>query len=244
MSLFSMMRSRQTPERHCYKNCFPRPAADQNRKQQKIARLNVGPSSLIYCEYSEVSQTPLSCRSSSTPVQKARSIILKNRPSPSHPPHCCSPPTPYFTIWLFISPWKETNITRRRGTVMFWHMYLYTAWGTSDIMALLNPHIWPWHLYQTPRCVLIKRETLLILHITVCLQYCCCMKKVLKSPLWLQRKLHVIVNCLQWRHSLLYCGYCRYQVLKCSPLLTSLWLVSWKYLYFLDFRQHPQSNII
>lgn len=90
MSLFSMMRSRQTPERHCYKNCFPpppRPAADQNRKQQKIARLNVGPSSLIYCEYSEVSQIPLSCRSSSTPVQKARSIILKNRPSTRPPAH-------------------------------------------------------------------------------------------------------------------------------------------------------------
>lgn len=42
--------------RHIVLKNVPQPAADQTATT-KIARLTVGPSPLIYCEYGEVSQT-------------------------------------------------------------------------------------------------------------------------------------------------------------------------------------------
>lgn len=88
--LWGIVDARQTPERHCYRN-VPQPAADQTATM-KIACLNVGPSSLIYCEYDEVSQTHCLEEQLHT-CSQAHSIILKNRPSLS--------PTVQLTVTFF-----------------------------------------------------------------------------------------------------------------------------------------------
>ena len=149
-----MMRSRRTLERHCYKNCSPdqqltKPRTAKNSPSECGSQLT----DLLWVQWGEPNPH---CLAGVAPhlFKKHALLFLKIDPHHHHHHHhpAVQPTDTIFYDLVIYQPMEENNITRHRGTVMFWHMYLYTAWGTSDIMALLNPPLWPWHLHQILCC--------------------------------------------------------------------------------------------
>lgn len=125
MSLFSMMRSRQTPERHCYKNCFPPPPTSSWPKPQTAKNR---PS--VWFTVSTVRWAKSHCLAGAAPhlFKKHALLFLKIDPQPAHPPTPLLQPTDTgFYDLVIYQPMEGNKYYKAQGdSHVRTHVFIYS----------------------------------------------------------------------------------------------------------------------